>query len=204
MKTERRALEDWETAECSALKAELAEYNKRAPKGKRLTQEEIADHLGMSQGTLSSHLNGKRAINLAMASKLSKMLDIDVSRFSPRLAAEISEISRVRNGGAAANYRIQEAGGVSAIVKDVATKASFIAILRGVADELPGMDRESASKLAEAFMGFRQHPGKVLTLFVAIAEAAAVGALDGDELDAFATLIRKRRNERAHSPARSD
>ncbi|WP_063545440.1 helix-turn-helix domain-containing protein [Pseudomonas putida] len=106
--------------------------------------------------------------------------------------------TKVIAGGAARSFRIKEAGGMNALIKDIVTKASFTAVLKGVADELPGLDRDSAAELAETFMGFQQHPEKVLTLFVAIAEAASVGALDTDELDAFITLIRKRRNEKVH------
>ncbi|WP_443692035.1 hypothetical protein ACRZ5O_22665 [Pseudomonas protegens] len=104
--------------------------------------------------------------------------------------------SKVITGSAARNFRIKEAGGMNALIKDIATKASFTAVLKGVADELPSLDHDSATKLAETFMGFQQHPEKVLNLFVAIAEAASIGALDADELDAFITLIRKRRNEK--------
>lgn len=94
MTTSRRQLEDWEVAECAALKAELAHFNATAPKGERLTQEEIAHALGMSQGTLNSHLNGKRALNKEIASKFAILLGITVEKFSPRLAAEITEMAK--------------------------------------------------------------------------------------------------------------
>lgn len=92
MKTERRQLHDWEKEECAALKRELKAYNMRVDKEKRLTQEDVAEVLGMSQGTLSSHLNGARAISMEMAAKMAKLLDIPVERFSKRLADQINSL----------------------------------------------------------------------------------------------------------------
>ncbi len=97
MKIDRRPLLEWEKAECAALKAELASYNARAPKGERLTQEDIALSVGMSQGTLSSHLNGNRALNKEMAAEIAKILGIPVERFSPRIAKEISDLAIAAN-----------------------------------------------------------------------------------------------------------
>lgn len=51
MSRDRRELEDWEKAECAALKAEIAAFNARAQNGQRLTQEGLAQELGMTQGT---------------------------------------------------------------------------------------------------------------------------------------------------------
>ena len=92
MKTERRQLHDWEKEECAALKRELKAYNARVGKEKRLTQEDVAEVLGMSQGTLSSHLNGARAISIEMAGKMAKLLGIPVERFSARLGEQIKAL----------------------------------------------------------------------------------------------------------------
>jgi len=89
---DRRELNDWEKAECAALKAEIAAHNSRAGGGRKLTQEYLAQELGMTQGNLSSHLNGKRAITKEMAAKLAMLLGIPVERFSARLASEIAEM----------------------------------------------------------------------------------------------------------------
>lgn len=95
MKTERRQLHDWEKEECAALKREIAAYNARVGKGKRLTQEVIAEELGMSQGTLSSHLNGQRPISKEMAAKVAALLDIPVERVSNRLAGQIGNLAQM-------------------------------------------------------------------------------------------------------------
>lgn len=89
----RRELHDWEKAECAALKAEIAAHNSRGG-GQKLTQEYLAQELGMTQGNLSSHLNGKRAVTKEMAAKLAVLLGIPVERFSARLASEIAEMAQ--------------------------------------------------------------------------------------------------------------
>lgn len=93
MSKDRRELEDWEKAECAALKAELAAYNRRAPQGKAFTQESLAQELGMTQGNLNAHLNGRRAISKELAAKMARLLGINVAAFSPRLAHEIEELA---------------------------------------------------------------------------------------------------------------
>lgn len=93
MTNERRSLLDWERAECAALKAALSAFNAHRPKEKRLTQEEIALSLGMSQGTLGSHLNGHRAISHKLAVGMAKLLEIPIKEFSPRIAEEIGEMA---------------------------------------------------------------------------------------------------------------
>lgn len=93
MKTDRRELTDLEKAECAALKAEIAVRNARNDGSRKLTQEYLGQELGMTQGNLSSHLNGKRPISKEMAAKMAVLLDIPVERFSPRLAKEIAEMA---------------------------------------------------------------------------------------------------------------
>ncbi|HGM6502008.1 TPA: helix-turn-helix transcriptional regulator [Pseudomonas aeruginosa] len=107
MSTERRPLTETEKAECAALKAEFAAYNARLPKGRRLTQDEAAHRLGTSQGTLSSHLNGHRAIGKELAAAFADLLGIPVSRFSSRLANEIDGL--VKAARPAADASVEEA-----------------------------------------------------------------------------------------------
>lgn len=94
MKTDRRELEDWEKAECAALKAAIATFNQAALPKERLTQEQIAQELGMTQGNLSSHLNGKRAITKEIAARIARLIGSPVESFSPRLAKEIADMAR--------------------------------------------------------------------------------------------------------------
>lgn len=94
MKNDRRPLTDIEKRECSALKAEIAALNGGLPREKRWTQDALAHDLGMSQGTLSSHLNGHRAISRDMALKVARLLGIRIEAFSPRLAKELAEMTK--------------------------------------------------------------------------------------------------------------
>lgn len=91
--TDRRELEDWEKAECSALKLALASYNAPLPREKRLTQDKLAAELGMTQGNLNGHLNGKRPLNKEMAAKIFSMTGIPVRTYSERLEREIKDLA---------------------------------------------------------------------------------------------------------------
>lgn len=91
--TDRRELEDWEKEECAALKHALALYNAPLPREKKLTQDKLAAELGMTQGNLNGHLNGKRPLNKEMAAKIFAMTGIPVRTYSPRLDNEIKELA---------------------------------------------------------------------------------------------------------------
>ncbi|WP_313087208.1 LexA family transcriptional regulator [Stutzerimonas nitrititolerans] len=119
MKKDRRPLQEWEKQECASLKAEFLAYNLSPPNGKKLTQEEAAHALGMSQGTFSSHLNGYRALNKEMAATLAKMLGIPVSRFSKRLAKEIQAMSEAAGINDASTELSQVAEGSSSTSADL-------------------------------------------------------------------------------------
>lgn len=94
MTTDRRELLDWEKAECTALKLAIAEYNADQPREKRFTQERLAAEMGMAQGNLNGHLNGKRALTKDLAIKIKGLLGIPVERYSRRLADELEEMAR--------------------------------------------------------------------------------------------------------------
>ncbi|MBD9671602.1 helix-turn-helix transcriptional regulator [Pseudomonas sp. PDM21] len=94
MKKERRELEDWEKQECAALKAAIADFNAGKPREKRVTQEELAHELKMSQGTLNSHLNGGRPLSKEMAAKIYLFMGIPASRYSHRLAEELEDLAK--------------------------------------------------------------------------------------------------------------
>lgn len=93
MTTDRRELEDWEKDECAALKLALARYNASASKDDRFTQERLAGELGMAQGNLNGHLNGKRPLNVEMAAKIFSLTGIPVDEYSPRLSADIKTLA---------------------------------------------------------------------------------------------------------------
>jgi phage repressor protein C with HTH and peptisase S24 domain/DNA-binding XRE family transcriptional regulator len=93
MTKERRQLLDWEREECAALKKAIADYNAARPKDKRLTQDEIAHAVGMSQGTLGSHLNGHRPLTQKLAVSMAEMLGVPIGVFSERIEGDIERIA---------------------------------------------------------------------------------------------------------------
>lgn len=93
LNADRRELEDWEKDECAALKEALATYNALLPREKKLTQDKLAAELGMTQGNLNGHLNGKRALNKEMAARIYALTGIPVRKYSERLDAEIKDIT---------------------------------------------------------------------------------------------------------------
>ena len=93
MNKERRQLLDWEREECAALKKAIADFNASRPKDKRLTQDEIAHTVGMSQGTLGSHLNGHRPLTQKLAVSMAEMLGVPIGSFSKRIEDDIGRMA---------------------------------------------------------------------------------------------------------------
>jgi SOS-response transcriptional repressor LexA len=91
MKDDRkRPLTTEEKNECRALKA-LWDGSK---KQLGLTQELAAAEMGISQAGVSHYLNARAALNAPSAVHFSKMLNIPVADFSPRLAKQIKSYSQ--------------------------------------------------------------------------------------------------------------
>lgn len=59
-----------------------------------LSQEAIADALGVGQSAIASLLNGVNALNPKNAAAIARALMVNVEEFSPSIAAEISEMYR--------------------------------------------------------------------------------------------------------------
>jgi len=66
-----------------------------------LSQEVVADMLGVGQSAIASLLNGVNALNPSNAAILARVLKVSVEDFSPRIAAEISEMYRSVSGNQA-------------------------------------------------------------------------------------------------------
>lgn len=94
MSDKKREITDWERAECMALKAAVDAFNAGRSRKDSLTQGRIADKLEISQGSVSSYLNGYNALNARVASVIAAMIGVPVERFSPRLAKEIMEMAQ--------------------------------------------------------------------------------------------------------------
>jgi len=95
MSKEKRKLEDWELAECAALKALVLQENFSRPKEKRVTQEMAGAALGMNQGSFSNYLNGRLALNKDIAVGIYKLFGIPAELYSKRLAEEIADVANI-------------------------------------------------------------------------------------------------------------
>lgn len=81
----KRQLPDDRKAECLRLKRI---FNlKKAELG--LTQEKLAERLGINQSSVSHYLNAVNPLNATVAAGFAKILEVQISEFSPRLAHEI-------------------------------------------------------------------------------------------------------------------
>ncbi|YCH28990.1 LexA family transcriptional regulator [Erwinia sp. D4-22] len=71
-----------------------------------ISQESVADALGVGQSAIASLLNGVNALNASNASALARFLKVNVEDFSPSIAAEIAEMYRSigGNGGTVNPY----------------------------------------------------------------------------------------------------
>lgn len=71
-----------------------------------LSQETLAELMGMGQSGVAQLLNGSNAINATHAAQFAKILGIKVDEFSPSLAAEIAEMYEAvaQNGSSIPKY----------------------------------------------------------------------------------------------------
>lgn len=130
MSKDRRELEDWEKAECAALRSEVEAYRLANPvNGRKLSQDALGEALGITQGNLSAHLGGKRPLTVALAVRIREKFGIPVEAYSERLARELAEIAKA----------VQPAG-------EHAVKASEA---RGTSYAVPKVLREIAQALAD-------------------------------------------------------
>ena len=155
MTNERRPLHDWEKAECAALKAALSAFNSHRPKEKRLTQEEIALSLGMSQGTLGSHLNGHRAISHKLAVGMAKLLEVPVKSFSSRIAEEIGEMASAAGVNSSAANDAETPQRIPPRHFDLADDKSYTGVLQLTARGSTGDGEDNSHVEIRGVMAFK-------------------------------------------------
>ncbi|UZE12759.1 helix-turn-helix transcriptional regulator [Pseudomonas sp. B21-053] len=78
--------------ECLRLKAIFTAKKKEL----KLTQEKLAEQLGINQSSVSHYLNGVNPLNTEIAAAFANILDVPVSDFSPRLAEVIEMVASSR------------------------------------------------------------------------------------------------------------
>jgi len=57
-----------------------------------ITQQHIADEMNITQSAVGHYLNGRNALNISSAVMFSKVLDVEVEEFSPKLAKELNQM----------------------------------------------------------------------------------------------------------------
>ncbi|PHN66469.1 transcriptional regulator [Pseudomonas sp. ICMP 8385] len=87
----KRELTSVEKEECQALKAIYLAKKKQLG----LSQEKMAEDFGMTQTGVSMYLNGKNSLNVMTAAKFSKLLQVPISSFSPRIAATVERLAKI-------------------------------------------------------------------------------------------------------------
>lgn len=139
MSTEKRKLEEWERAECAALKDLIRQENASRPKERRVTQEAAGAAMGMNQASFSNYLNGRLALNKDIAVGVHKLFGIPPERYSKRLAQEIAEVANLY---AESDYQ----------KKDLysAASAGHRLAVDEMASRMLGMSEEQALKLKQA------------------------------------------------------
>lgn len=193
MTTTRRKLNDIELAECAALKAQIAAHNAKEPRARKLTQELLAQELGMTQGNLSAHLNGKRAISKDMAAKVALLLGIPVALFSPRLGAEIAQMARAvesSNPGQDAEQRGHFSGtsmGVPMVARLISEAITDGRLTAGDAEEL----RRMAIHLISKNENFAAGPKAVPDRLTGLVDAAYEIVKDGGDPDDILKMLEK-------------
>lgn len=98
MSDKKREISQWEKEECAKLKSALEEFNAGKSRKDSLTQGKIAEALDMSQGSVSSYLNGYNALNARFASYVASKIGVPIESFSERLAMEVGEMAKAMHG----------------------------------------------------------------------------------------------------------
>ena len=90
MTTKKKPLSTEQLEDAKRLKAIYE--SKKSSLG--ISQESVADALGVGQSAIASLLNGVNALNPSNAAALAKVLKVGIDEFSPSLAAEIADMYR--------------------------------------------------------------------------------------------------------------
>lgn len=189
----KRDLEDWEMAECVALKKALDAFNAGKPRKDRISQGDIADALSINQGSVSSYLNGVNALNAKAAGIIAGMIGIPVESFSPRLAKEIALMAqavKVQSAGDAAETTGQYQGTsravpqVALLISDALTNGTLTAT---DGDELRRIALHLIKKNLDANTGYVTVP----TRLDGLADAALRTAENGENPDDLLKMLEK-------------
>lgn len=123
-------------------------------KKKRLgiTQQSIADELDITQGAVGHYLNGRNALNPAVAAVFARMLQVSVEDFSPALAENLASMGVSSAYQSVASYKVNRLPGKTyPLITSVQAGAYCDAIEFYCADEIETWMDSDAEILGEAF-----------------------------------------------------
>lgn len=193
MSDKKRELTSWEKAECHALKRFVDAFNAGKTRSESLTQGKIAEQLDISQGSVSSYLNGYNALNMRVAGAIAGMIGIPVERFSPRLAKEIAQMTQavpMPTGKAIA----EKAGPYEGTSKAMPMVANLIAsaLATGQLTVSDGEElRRMALHLINKNLQATAHHVAVPDSLGGLADAALLAAENGDNPDDLLKMLEK-------------
>ncbi|MGA4815944.1 hypothetical protein ACPA9J_15745 [Pseudomonas aeruginosa] len=93
MSDKKREISQWEKEECAVAKSCAGRIQRREIRKDSLPGKS-PEALDMSQGSVSSYLNGYNALNARFASYVASQIGIRIESFSERLAAEVGEMAK--------------------------------------------------------------------------------------------------------------
>lgn len=76
-----------------ALSRQIDAINEDLPAAEKLTQVDIARHMGMTPQAVNNYLSGRRPINLGFARVIAALFSIQLRSYSPRLHDELVDIA---------------------------------------------------------------------------------------------------------------
>lgn len=156
--------------ECLRLKAIFNAKKKEL----HLTQEKLAELLGINQSSVSHYLNGVNPLNASVAAAFAKILGVSVWDFSPRLAEVIESFAAMQVTATAESFK--ETWSRAAKVLDAVPHEQYVLIPQFLDDNsfVPGVNDEYIG-LTEG-MVFRR--GWVRSMGLAISQLRVLYAAD--------------------------
>jgi hypothetical protein len=93
---EKKPLEEWQKEDARNLRRLFDARTETVGEGKQIPQMEFGAKYGIgSQGMVWQYISGRRPLNIKAAVAFAKGLGVELSDFSPTLAAQIDDASRV-------------------------------------------------------------------------------------------------------------
>lgn len=150
----KRILTNEQLADAERLKA-IYEAKK---KELRISQQDIADALGISQGAVGHYMNGRNPLNVRVATQFSQILKVPVERFSPSLAKDVVGFTAaaLSNGGLVGSVVGSMLGGSKSEIEKSGDNIEYIG-KHSITGRYPLISWVSAGEWSEALEPYQMH-----------------------------------------------